>query len=102
MCNDSNACTDDTCDPQTEGGCVYTADDNNPASTDSSECTIDTCVAGTATYTPRTCNDDNACTDDTCDPETAGGCVYTADDNNPAPTEIGRASCRASVEGTAT
>ncbi len=71
-CNDSNACTTDTCNPAT--GCVYTP---NPPCNDNNACTTDTCVPATGcVYTPNiVCNDNNACTTDTCVPET--GCVYT-------------------------
>ncbi|MGI6016744.1 MAG: Ig-like domain-containing protein, partial [Methanothrix sp.] len=78
ICDDENACTDDSCDPAT--GCVYTpiiCDDENA-------CTDDSCDPATGcVYTPIICDDENACTDDSCDPAT--GCVYTpiiCDDEN--------------------
>jgi hypothetical protein len=75
-CDDTSACTTDTCDPIT--GCVHTqivCDDNDP-------CTTDTCNPQTGcVYTPVVCNDGNACTDDVCDPNT-GMCVSTNDNTN--------------------
>ncbi|MEK6799273.1 MAG: hypothetical protein AABZ12_09935, partial [Planctomycetota bacterium] len=78
-CNDSNPCTDDTCNTTT--GCVYTNDDTNSCSDGNAcngaeTCSLGACVPGTA----LTCNDSNPCTDDTCSPAT--GCVYTNDDTN--------------------
>jgi uncharacterized repeat protein (TIGR01451 family) len=68
VCNDSNPCTTDVCNPAT-GACTSTplaCDDGNP-------CTTDTCSAATGgcVFTPApagtTCNDGNACTTgDTC------------------------------------
>ncbi len=77
VCNDSNVCTDDTCNPAT--GCVFTNDNTNTC-TDGSACTTDACVAGRCESTPIVCNDSNVCTDDTCNPAT--GCVFTNDDTN--------------------
>jgi Dictyostelium (slime mold) repeat len=69
-CDDSNACTDDSCDPAT--GCVHT-----PISCDDSDiCTTDTCDPATGcVHTPISCDDSDICTTDTCDPAT--GCVHT-------------------------
>ena len=53
-CNDSNACTTDTCDA---GACAHAA--------------ISGCVPCT---TAADCNDSNACTTDSCD---AGACAHT-------------------------
>jgi len=56
-CDDDNACTTDSCDPEienddgTSGACVYTPID------------------------PEKCNDENECTEDSCDPKT-GDCVH--------------------------
>lgn len=77
-CNDDNACTNDTCDPNL--GCVFTdldCDDDNA-------CTNDSCnpTAG-CTYSAVNCDDSNACTDDDCSP--SEGCTYqdaTCDDTN--------------------
>ena len=78
-CDDSNQCTDDSCNPAT--GCVYTNDDTNACS-DSSACTLgDACVAGTCEPVAAViCDDSNPCTDDSCNPAT--GCVYTNDNTN--------------------
>ncbi len=76
-CNDSNACTDDTCDPVE--GCVNTP--NQAACNDGNACTLgDQCVDGACVGTePLDCEDNNLCTDDSCDPE--GGCVNTFNNN---------------------
>jgi hypothetical protein len=83
-CNDNNACTDDSCDPNT--GCVNTnntdpCDDGNACTTNDA-CAGGACVGGA----PPNCNDNNACTDDSCDPNT--GCVNT---NNTDPCDDGNA-----------
>lgn len=69
VCDDDNACTDDTCDVA-QGGCVFTpinCDDDNA-------CTDDSCDRATGCVnTPISCDDDDPCTTDTCDPAT--GCV---------------------------
>lgn len=81
VCNDNNACTDDTC----QNGCVFTpkaanfCDDNNA-------CTVDSCNPATGCqHATRDCNDNNICTTDTC--STTLGCQYAAtnpcNDNNP-------------------
>ncbi len=70
VCNDGNACTTDSCDPAT--GCTTTpvvCDDGNA-------CTTDSCDPATGcTTTPVVCDDSDACTTDSCDPAT--GCVHT-------------------------
>jgi hypothetical protein len=76
ICNDNNACTTDTCDPNVEGFCVYTNNtascDDNDACTTGEACSGGSCVGGTA----RTdCTDANPCTDNSCDPLI--GCVVT-------------------------
>ena len=76
-CDDSNACTADSCDPTT-GLCVNIPDVDCD---DSSLCTDDSCdpATGVCVNTPNfDCDDTNACTDDSCDPLT-GECVN--DDN---------------------
>jgi cysteine-rich repeat protein len=72
-CDDSNVCTDDSCEPAK--GCLHalnaaSCDDGN-ACTSGDVCLAGTCKAGGAV----TCNDSNLCTDDSCDP--AKGCLYT-------------------------
>lgn len=73
VCDDSNACTDDTC---SGGGCVYTPDDTNTCS-DANACTLnDSCSGGSCVgANPPNCNDGNNCTDDSCSPSV--GCVNT-------------------------
>jgi len=72
-CDDSDLCTDDSCDPAT--GCVHTpinCDDGNACTTDVCD-PLEGCV-----HTPVYCDDGVACTVDSCDPAT--GCVNTPDD----------------------
>ncbi|MFQ5478984.1 MAG: hypothetical protein ACE5E4_10250, partial [Candidatus Binatia bacterium] len=71
-CDDSNPCTDDSCDPAS-GGCVNVA--NTASCDDGDPCTIgDTCSGGLcAGGAPPNCDDSNPCTDDSCDPA-SGGC----------------------------
>ncbi len=68
-CDDSNACTADSC---VAGTCVHTpitCDDNNA-------CTIDSCIPTLGCLHPqRVCNDNNPCTTDSCNPST--GCIFT-------------------------
>lgn len=82
QCDDSNACTTDTCD---SGQCVHTA----ITCDDGSACTTDTCSPATGcVFTPITCNDNNGCTTDSCNP--ASGCVFTpldCNDNNDCTTD---------------
>jgi len=82
VCNDSNACTADTCDVA-QGGCVFTpisCDDRNA-------CTIDSCdPASGCVYEDVICDDGNICTADSCDPATGcinepiAGCCFTDDE----------------------
>ncbi len=82
-CDDSNPCTDDTCDPLTGDvltGCAYA--DNSDGCNDGLSCTSgDVCGGGVCAGTPvhTACDDLNPCTDDTCDPLTGApttGCAY--------------------------
>jgi len=83
-CNDGNACTDDSCDPN-DGGCLGINNDNNACSDGNAcltgeHCSAGACVPGTV---PVDCNDNNECTFDTCDQNT--GCAHIAkscDDGN--------------------
>jgi hypothetical protein len=77
-CNDSNACTDDSCAPAT--GCVFTP--NNIDCNDGNACSLDDkCVNGACTPGGLlACDDSNPCTDDYCD--FVLGCVHP---NNSAP-----------------
>ena len=83
VCDDNDACTIDSCDPQT-GECIFVID-TNIVCDDDDKCTVDTCDAmtGECVFTPDSniiCNDDDACTVDTCDAMT-GECVFTPDPN---------------------
>jgi hypothetical protein len=74
VCDDGDACTDDSCDPNT-GECVY---EPNVVCDDGDACTDDSCDpnTGECVYEPNVvCDDGDACTDDSCDPNT-GECVY--------------------------
>ncbi len=81
-CDDSNICTDDSCNSAT--GCVFT--NNSVACDDGDACTTgDICSGGACTSTGTlTCDDSNICTDDTCD--SVLGCVHT---NNSAACDDG-------------
>jgi len=71
-CDDSNICTDDTCDADT--GCVFT-DNTNPCD-DGDACTAgDTCAGGACQSGTDVldCDDGVDCTADSCDPDV--GCV---------------------------
>ncbi|MBT9556902.1 MAG: C-type lectin domain-containing protein [Myxococcales bacterium] len=71
-CDDSNPCTQDSCEPAS--GCLHTA--VTAACDDGDACTIgDACAAGACAGSPRTCDDGIACTGDTCD--SALGCTTT-------------------------
>ncbi len=53
-CDDANTCTDDVCDPV--AGCTFTANDAN-ACTDGDLCTVnDACVAGMCVTDPKDCS----------------------------------------------
>ncbi len=77
-CDDSNPCTNDTCD--TVLGCVHT--NNTSACDDGSQCTTsDLCGGGKCVGTPVNCDDANPCTNDQCN-AADGTCFWTA--NNAA------------------
>ena len=70
-CDDSNACTVDSCNPAT-GTCTNAAvscNDQNP-------CTVDSCdqATGQCKFEAKSCDDGNACTNDSCNP-VSGLCV---------------------------
>ena len=73
VCNDSNPCTADSCDPQ--AGCTFLANDDGEC-TDHNACTNgDKCGAGVCLPGDFvSCDDGNLCTDDVCTPK--DGCVY--------------------------
>jgi len=74
QCNDSNACTQDTC---ASGFCQNSPVANGTACTDDGNvCTNDVCSAGACTHPNNTasCPDDgNSCTNDVC---SAGACTH--------------------------
>jgi hypothetical protein len=76
-CNDSNPCTDDSCDAGI--GCVHVANDKN-ACNDADKCNgYETCQAGVCVPGEiPVCDDGNPCTDGKCDPVL--GCQYTPND----------------------
>ena len=78
LCEDSNACTQDSCDPDV--GCQFTPIQG--LCDDGIFCTIgDHCVNGQCLPTAfAACDDENPCTDDTCD--FAAGCQH-ADNTDP-------------------
>ncbi len=72
-CNDSNSCTDDSCNPK--AGCEFVP--NQKGCDDGNACTTgDKCGSGKCGGTLLSCDDSNPCTDDSCD--FATGCVHTA------------------------
>jgi len=80
-CDDSNLCTDDSCDPVT-GACANVpnslpCDDLNPC-TSSDTCTLGACLG----LEIETCDDGNPCTNDKCSP--LSGCIHTV---NSAPCD---------------
>ena len=80
VCNDNNACTDDSCNTGT--GCVYAANNAN-ACTDNSLCTgPDVCQNGACVgQNPAVCPPDaNVCTTESCNPAT-GSCRSTSNTN---------------------
>ncbi len=72
LCNDGNACTDDSCDAVL--GCQYA--NNTTACSDGNSCTTgDVCSAGTCVGgPPPSCDDGIACTTDGC--STSTGCTH--------------------------
>ena len=82
LCNDSNPCTDDSCNG--DGSCANTP--NTLPCNDGTICTqVDVCNNGQCVgYNNLICNDSNPCTDDSCDP--VAGCITAF---NTAPCEDG-------------
>jgi len=91
-CDDSNACTDDKCDPA-KGACVSTPRPTDDCD-DGDVCTDDKCdPASGCVNTPKPpdfCDDKDQCTDDVCDP--VDGCVHKPAD--PLPAACVEAICR--------
>lgn len=76
-CDDSNVCTQDSCDPTVPGGCVYAPVVDGEACGDADVCNgIEVCRGGHCIAgTPLNCDDGNVCTTDLpCDPML--GCRY--------------------------
>lgn len=75
-CDDSDACTADSCDPAS-GACIN--DDISATCDDGNVCTADSCdlAVGCINEDISTCDDGNACTADVCDP--AGGACDNPD-----------------------
>jgi len=74
-CNDSNACTSDSCDPSL--GCQNPPTTLGSPCTDSNACTVGDSCNGMGSCTPggaATCTDSNPCTTNSCNPTT--GCVF--------------------------
>ncbi|MFZ4576896.1 MAG: hypothetical protein ACOYOB_00770 [Myxococcota bacterium] len=88
-CDDSNGCTNDTCDPK--NGCKFTpntasCDADGDACTVNDICAGGSCVAGAK----KVCDDSEECTKDSCD-ATSALCVFegitaTCDDGNACTT----------------
>jgi hypothetical protein len=74
ICDDSNTCTSEVCDPAI--GCVLVPDDTQSCD-DGDSCTItDMCVDGIcAGLEDNSCDDDNLCTADFCGPD---GCDHSS------------------------
>mgnify|MGYP007046914987 CR=1 FL=1 len=90
-CNDSNACTSDSCDALE--GCSYVANSN--ACSDGDACTtLDKCKDKVCSGTLKDCEDGDPCTDDGCDG--AGGCTH---DQNAAPCDDGNPCTVAGCQG---
>ena len=82
VCDDSNPCTTESCDPVS--GCTKV--NNTAPCTDGSVCTVgDVCAAGACQPgSALVCNDSNPCTTDTC--ESGSGCTFA---NNTLPCNDG-------------
>jgi hypothetical protein len=73
-CDDHDACTKDTCDPE-DGGCLFEGITGTPCD-DADACTgPDACDAGVCQGPAVSCDDHNACTADACDH--GSGCLHT-------------------------
>ena len=82
-CDDSNGCTDDSCDPET-GRCSHSPVDEALDCDDANACTNDdTCVGSLCIGTPVLCEDESDCTVDSCD-VSSGACVFApVEDGSP-------------------
>ncbi len=84
-CDDSNTCSDDSCDPVTGCKSVF---NTAPCDADGNACTVnDKCTSGKCAAGPaKKCDDSEACTKNTCDKKN-GACLTqnlpgACDDNN--------------------
>jgi hypothetical protein len=91
-CEDGNSCTGDACDPST-GGCTRTF--VGGACNDGDVCTTpDACSNGNCVGAPRDCDDGVACTSDFCDRIVPGGCDNSipipgaCDDGSPCTADL--------------
>lgn len=94
LCDDSNACTDDNCDPLAGCGHIYNTAPCNDGDlcTDNDACENSACAPGQPVF----CEDSDDCTDDYC--QNGIGCVYEwvcecaanteCDDLNPCTNDI--------------
>ena len=75
-CNDANPCTQDTCAPATQSGCVYNNLSDGPCDDGDACSQASSCIGGTCTASKtKVCDDNNGCTDDSCDKQK--GCQFT-------------------------
>jgi hypothetical protein len=77
VCDDNNACTEDSCDPKK--GCQFKSQSGTPCNADDNPCTAaDKCKEGACTPgLPKTCASGDFCVKGKCSIAT-GKCVYTA------------------------
>jgi hypothetical protein len=98
-CDDGDVCTLDSCDPIT--GCIHTPISNccktDSDCNDSNACTNDVCVSNHCQHTSVTCNDGVGCTEDSCD--TVKGCIYKPNDGKcPSDTTCSDYYCDAKLD----
>ena len=74
LCDDGNACTEDSCDGTT--GCVFAPLTGTPCSDDDLCTEEDVCAAGVCAGTPLVLDDGNPCTETTCAPLTGVQVIF--------------------------
>jgi len=80
-CDDTDACTLDTCDDDADT-CAFENAADGSACDDALFCTVsDTCNSGTCVGVPRDCSDTNSCSVDACD-EAVDACAHPPVPNN--------------------